>query len=93
MEKKVQTKILQCLRRNKFYVIKTRPGPGTPTGCPDILFFKEGFWGAIEVKAYEDSYYQVGQELTLAKLNDWSWARTAHSSNVQQIIAEIDALA
>lgn len=93
MEKKVQTKILQCLRRNKFYVIKTRPGPGIPTGCPDILFFKEGFWGAIEVKAYEDSDYQPGQEVTLAKFDDWSWARTAHSGNMLSICAEIDALA
>lgn len=93
MEKKVQTKVIKTLKRCGFYVIKTRPGPGTPKGCLDIVFMKEGFWGSIECKAYEDSDWQPLQPETFAKFSEWSWARVAHSGNVDEVCAEIELLA
>lgn len=93
VEGTVQSKIIKHLKSRGFYVIKTRPGPGTPKGCLDIIFMKEGFWGAIECKAYPNSKWQVLQPETFAKFSDWSWARVAHSENIDEIKAEIDQIA
>lgn len=71
-EAKLQAKIIKFLKEKGAYVIKTRPGPGTPVGCPDILFLCEGAWGSIEVKASKGARYQPGQEATLARLQEWS---------------------
>jgi Holliday junction resolvase len=71
MERKLQTEVIKFLKGKGAYVIKTRPGMGTPTGCPDIIFMFEGAWGAIEVKASRTSRWQSGQEATLARLNTW----------------------
>jgi Holliday junction resolvase len=93
LEKKVQDKIIKTFRRNGFYVMKLRPGPGIPKGMCDVLALKEGFWGVVECKAYPDSDWQTLQEPTFKKLSDWSWGRVAHSENVEEVCREIDALA
>ena len=72
MEKNLQTKIIKFLKSNGAYVIKTRPGPGTPVGCPDIFFVFEGAWGAIECKGSAKAEWQPGQEATLKRLSEWS---------------------
>jgi len=92
MESKVQTKILKYLRSKGCYVIKTKPGPGTPLGCPDIIFLYEGFWGAIECKAFENSPFRVRQKETLEKFDKWSWSTVAHSGNVDEVIAELEKI-
>lgn len=92
VESTVQTKIIKKLKEHKCYVIKTKPGPGTPKGCPDIIFMLEGFWGAIEVKAYANSPYQKLQPETIAKFQDWSWCRVAHSENLQEVLDELDSI-
>lgn len=53
-------------------MVKTKPGPGTPVGCPDILFLYEGAWGALEVKSSKAAKWQPGQEATLKRLSAWS---------------------
>jgi len=68
MEKALQTTIIKFLKAQGAYVIKTKPGMGTPTGCPDIIFLYEGAYGAIEVKAAANSPWQPGQEMTLTRL-------------------------
>lgn len=93
MEKRVQDKIIKAFKRNGFYVMKLRPGPGIPKGMLDVLALKEGFWGVVECKAYEKSEWKVLQEYTFNKFSDWSWARVAHSDNVDEICEEIDNLA
>lgn len=92
MEKKVQDKIIKHLKSKKCYIIKTKPGPGTPKGCPDIIFMLEGFWGAIEIKAHENSPYQSLQPETIAKFQEWSWCRVAHTENVLDVIAELNEI-
>lgn len=67
MEKRLQTKIIKFLKDGGCYVIKTKPQPGTPVGCPDIIALnpRVGTWAAIEVKADAKSGFQPGQEATL----------------------------
>lgn len=68
MEAKLQSKIIKWLKEQGAYVIKTRPGPGTPVGCPDVIFLKGENWGAIEVKASAKAPFRVGQRETLDHL-------------------------
>lgn len=85
-EKKLQSEIIKFLKEHKAYVIKTQAGPGTPVGCPDIIFLFEGAWGAIEVKAARDSKYRVGQQATLGHLGKWSpFVWTAYPENWPEI--------
>jgi Holliday junction resolvase len=82
VEAKLQAEIIKWLKSKGAYVIKNRSGPGVPVGCPDITFLYEGAWGVIEVKAHSKSPYRVGQELTLARLADWSpFVFTVHPDN------------
>lgn len=72
MERKLQSAIIKWLKAKGAYVIKTRPGAGTPVGCPDILFLFKGSWGAIEVKASDSAKWQPGQEATVRHLRAWN---------------------
>ena len=80
------------MRSKGCFVLKTHPGLGTPTGTPDILFMKEGFWGAIECKASKTAKWQPLQKETLDKMNAWSYGRAAYPANVDEIIAELDII-
>ena len=91
-ESKLQSKIIKYLRDKECYVIKTRPGAGTPKGCLDIIFMLEGFWGSIEVKGSPAAKYQPLQEETLEKLNDWSWAKRVDPTTWNEIKQELEAM-
>lgn len=72
MEAKLQTEIIRWLKKNGAYVLKTRPMPGIPVGCPDIIFMFEGAWGAIECKRSSNAPFRPGQQATIAHLSKWS---------------------
>lgn len=91
-ESSLQSTIIKYLKNKGCYVIKTRPGTGTPDGCPDIIFMLEGFWGAIEVKAKPRSSFQPLQEETLEKLNNWSWAKCIDPTCWPECHAELEAM-
>lgn len=93
-ESELQADIRRYLKKKGCYVLKTRPDArgSTPTGCPDIIFLFEGFWGALEVKASPKAPYRTLQEETLAKLNDWSWARRVDPTTWPEIKAELEVI-
>ncbi len=68
MESKLQRKIITFLKDNGAYVIKTRPMPGIPVGCPDVIALWGKKWLVIEVKALPTSPFRNGQEATLNHL-------------------------
>lgn len=72
IEGKLQSDIIKWLKSKGAYVLKTRPIPGIPVGCPDIIFLYEGAWAAIECKASRTAKYRPGQKATLARLGLWS---------------------
>lgn len=92
MEKKVQTRLIKYLRSKGCYVIKTKPGPGTPVGCPDVLALYEGWWGAFECKASAKSPFQQLQEVTIEKLNNWSLATVVHPDNIDDVISQLEKM-
>lgn len=92
IESKLQSEVVKYLRSKSCYVIKTKPGVGTPTGCPDIIFMFEGYWGAIEVKASAKAPYQPLQKETLIKLNAWSFARRVDPTNWFNVREELEKI-
>lgn len=91
-EQSVQSKLIRYLKSKGCYVVKTQAGPGVPTGCPDILFFLDGFWGAAEMKASKRSKFQPGQKETIAKLDEWSWCKAVYPENLKEIEEELDEI-
>lgn len=91
-ESRLQATIRTYLKDKGCYVLKTRPDArgGAPVGCPDIFFFLEGFWGAIEVKDSPEARYQPLQEVTLLRLNNWSWAKRVDPTNWLEVRAELE---
>jgi Holliday junction resolvase len=92
VEKSTQSKLIKYLKEKGCYVIKTRPGGGTPVGCPDIIALFDGLWIAIEVKSGEKAPFQPLQLLTLEKLSKWGYTRTIYPENYADIIIELDKL-
>lgn len=92
MEAKVQKRLITFLKGKGCYVIKTKPGPGVPKGCPDVWAFYEGWWGAFECKAYPNSPYQSLQKETLEKLDKWSTAWVVHSDNIDDVLMQLEKM-
>lgn len=92
MEKKVQTRLIKYLRSKGCYVIKTKPGPGVPVGCPDVIALYEGWWGAFECKASAKAPFQQLQEHTIEKLNNWSLAVVVHPDNIEEVISQLEKM-
>lgn len=72
MEAKLQSEIVKWLKFNGAYVIKTRPGMGTPVGAPDLFAFYKYKWLAIEVKSSAIAPFRAGQKATLAHLKSFN---------------------
>ena len=87
-----QTNVIKYLKSKGCYVIKTKPGAGTPKACPDVVFFKEGLWGMIECKASKTAKSQPGQDATIKKMDDWSWARKSYPAVWPAIRAELEEI-
>jgi Holliday junction resolvase len=77
------------LKKKGCYVIKTHPGLGTPTGVPDIIFFKGNFYGAIECKRSKQAPWQPLQLETLNKFNRWSYGKAVYPENIDDIMEEL----
>lgn len=91
-ESKLQSDIIKYLKGKGCYVIKTKPGTGTPVGCPDIIALSGGLWIAIEVKAGPKAKYQPLQEETIFQLNSWSWCKRVDPSNWKEIKSELEGM-
>lgn len=93
METKLQTKIIQWLRANGVYVLKTRVLPGVPVGCPDIIGLYRDKWLAIEVKRAPNAPFRSGQQATLQHLRKNNhFVYVVHPDNWETVRGEIAAL-
>lgn len=78
LEKDFQKTVIRWLRAKGCVVLKYQQNATTRASIPDILFLKEGFWGAIEVKKSKTAKYRPGQKETVAKMDAMSWARVIY---------------
>jgi Holliday junction resolvase len=90
MERKTQKRLIKYLKDKGCYVIKTKPGPGTPVGCPDVFAFYEGWWGAFEVKSSAKAPFKPLQKETLEKLAGWSTVWVVHPGNIDAVISQLE---
>lgn len=92
-EKKIQNSVLELLKKKGCYVIKTHPGLGTPTGAPDIIFFKGSVYGVLECKKTKDSLWRPLQLETLIKFKHWGvYARAVYKENLDDVLTELGAI-
>ena len=90
VEGKLQSEAIRWLKSKGAYVIKTKPGPGIPTGCPDVIFLFEGAWGVIEFKSARNAPFRPGQKPTLEQLRGWSpFVYVAYPENWSQVKTEL----
>lgn len=87
-----QAKVIKWLRAKGCLVIKYQQNATTRASIPDILFLKEGFWGAIETKRSRTAKYQPGQKEMVAKMDKMSWARVAYPENWDEIMKELEEI-
>ena len=91
-ESAFQSKIVRWLKSQGCFVMAITVNPGVPTGTPDVVFFKEGFYGFIEVKPDRKARFQPLQKETVAKLDAWSWAKIVYPDNWEEFQKELAVL-
>lgn len=90
MESKLQKKIIEWLKANGVYIIKTRVLPGVPVGCPDIIGLYQDRWLAVEVKRAPNAPFRAGQQATLQHLKKHNkFVYVAHPENWELVKQEI----
>lgn len=89
-EARVQAKLIKYLNDKGCYVVKTKPGMGTPVGCPDVFAFYEGFWAAFECKANKNAGWKPLQKETLDLLAQWSFVWVVYPENLDSVITELE---
>ena len=92
LEKDIQKIIIKWLRAKGCLVIKYQQNATTRASIPDIIFLKEGFWGAIEVKKSKTSKFQPGQKEMVAKMNEMSWAKVVWPENWKETQKELEEI-
>lgn len=92
LEKDFQAKIVKWLKAKGCIVLKYQQNATTIASIPDVVFLKDGFWGAIEVKKSKTAKYRPGQKEMVAKLDAMSWAKVVYPEcwgEVQDELTEI----
>ena len=92
LEKDFQAKVVKWLKAQHCIVLKYQQNATTRASIPDILFLKEGFWGAIECKKSKTAKYRPGQKEMVAKMDEMSWARVVFPENWSEIKGELEEI-
>lgn len=74
-ESDFQAKIIKWLKSKGCIALKYQQNATTQAGIADIMFFKEGFYGFIEVKKAKNAAIRPGQREFIEKINNWSWGK------------------
>lgn len=91
-ESAFQQLVIKWLRAKGCVVLKYQQNATTRASIPDILFLKEGFWGAIEVKKSKTAKYRPGQKETVAKMDAMSWATVVYPENWPEVQKELEQM-
>lgn len=92
LERELQKTIIRWLRSKKCIVLKYQQNATTRSGVPDLVFLKDGFWGAIEVKRCKTAKYRPGQKEMIARMNEMSWAKAVWPENWADTRAELEEI-
>lgn len=92
LEKDFQAKVVRWLKSKDCVVIKYQQNATTRSGVPDLIFLKDGFWGALEVKKAKNSPFRPGQKQMVAKLDSMSWAKVVYPENYDSVKKELEEI-
>lgn len=91
-EGKVKAEIVKWLRSKGCFVWICKQDSTTQKGASDLVFFFEGFYGWIEVKASKTAPRRPGQEAFVKKMDEWSWAKVVYPENWDETKRELESL-
>lgn len=92
LEKDFQAKVVRWLKSKDCVVIKYQQNATTRAGVPDLIFLKDGFWGALEVKKAKNAPFRPGQKQMVEKLDSMSWAKVVYPENYDRIKKELEEI-
>ncbi len=87
-----QAKVIKWLKSKGCIVIKYQQNATTNASYPDVFFFKDGFWGALEVKKNKTAKYRPGQKQMIEKLNEMSWCRAVYPECWDDVKKELEEI-
>lgn len=88
-ESKLQTEIVNYLRKLGARVIKQDPTLGKQKGLPDLLVIRDGWWGMLEVKDHKNSSHQPGQDEWVKWADENSYGRFVYHENWPEVKQEL----
>ncbi len=91
-ESDFQKTVIKWLRSKGCVVIKYQQNATTRASIPDIIFLKEGFWGALECKRSKTAKFQPGQKEMVAKMDEMSWAKITYPENWSSVRKELEEM-
>ena len=91
-ESDFQAKIIRYLKARGCVALKYQQNATTIAGVADIVFFKEGFYGWIEVKRAKNAPRRPGQEQFIQRMNEWSWARVVWPENWEETKKDLERI-
>lgn len=91
-EAQLQDTIIRWLKRQGCVAVKYQQNATTVASIPDILFWKEQFWGWIEVKASKTAKFRPGQKERIEWAKENSWGAVVWPDNWSDIQDELKEL-
>ena len=91
-ESDFQGTIIKWLRQHGCIVLKYQQNATTRAAIPDLIFLKDGFWGAIEAKRSKNAKCRPGQKEMVAKMDEMSWARIVYPENWAETKKELEEI-
>lgn len=88
-ETSLQAAFIKWLKAQGAIAWKLEQSASTQAARPDVIFLKEGFWGAIEFKKSKTARFRPGQKQMVEKLNNWSWCKVVYPENEKEIKEEL----
>lgn len=87
-----QAKVIRWLKSKKCHVIKLNQDAKSAVGEPDVLFFKDGFYGAFEVKRSKNAPKRPLQEEKIKWFNENSYGRIIYPENFNEVKSELEQM-
>lgn len=91
-ESDFQAKVCKWLREKQCIVLKYQQNATTRSGIPDLIFLKDGFWGALEVKRSKNAPFRPGQKEMVSKMDEMSWARVVWPENWSEAKKDLEEI-
>lgn len=91
-EATLQDSFIKWLKQHGCKAWKNKQDATTPIGRPDVVFFKEGFWGWAEMKKAKNAKKRPGQDENVKWAKENSWGEFVYPENYEAIKKELEVI-